>query len=335
MVIANSTVSMASTNYYREYAMHKLSVNRKVTDDEQKENLGFFQNLLNQSTQIDKTKYSDSSVSSQLSIKLQLLHKIFAAILGRKNMDDRDAYAVRSETIQMNGEYNTGMSLNGTVWQLSLEDYYEYHETQCTSFQSKGLAVTEDGRTIEFGVNLSMSRNFTEVYSEYRSMQYFITDPLIINVGNDITSVTDVKFMFDLDSDGTQEEISFAGKGSGFLALDLNGDGVINDGTELFGTKSGDGFSDLAKYDSDGNGWIDEADDIFDRLRVWTKDENGNDELMDLKTADVGAIYLGSAITDFALTDDNNYANAFIRSTGIYLKESGGVGTIAQVDMTT
>ena len=41
--------------------------------------------------------------------------------------------------------------------------------------------------------------------------------------------------------------------GSGYLALDKNGDGTINDGSELFGTRNGDGFADLAQYDEDGN----------------------------------------------------------------------------------
>ena len=41
-------------------------------------------------------------------------------------------------------------------------------------------------------------------------------------------------------------------------ALDINEDGKINDGKELFGTASGNGFGDLAAYDQDNNGWIDE-----------------------------------------------------------------------------
>ncbi len=39
----------------------------------------------------------------------------------------------------------------------------------------------------------------------------------------------------------------------------------INDGSELFGTSSGDGFKDLATYDEDENGWIDENDSIFSK----------------------------------------------------------------------
>lgn len=62
-----------------------------------------------------------------------------------------------------------------------------------------------------------------------------------------------------MDCDGKQEEISKLNAGCGYLALDKNGDGVINDGNELFGVKTGDGFYELSKYDSDLNGWIDET----------------------------------------------------------------------------
>ena len=44
-------------------------------------------------------------------------------------------------------------------------------------------------------------------------------------------------------------------------------------------TKTGNGFSELAEYDSDGNGWIDENDEVYDQLKVWVKDENGKDKL--------------------------------------------------------
>lgn len=155
----------------------------------------------------------------------------------------------------------------------------------------------------------------------------------LINLDDSPAGLSDQKFYFDLDADGKEDQISNLKKGSAFLAYDKNGDGVINDGTELFGTKSGDGFADLAAYDEDGNGWIDEGDDIYSKLRLWTKDEDGNDRLMSLKEADVGAIYLGSASTDFHLNDTDNKTNGMIRQTGIFLKESGGVGTVQHVDL--
>jgi hypothetical protein len=109
-----------------------------------------------------------------------------------------------------------------------------------------------------------------------------------------------------LDCDGETEQISFAGNGSGFLSLDINGDGVINNGSELFGPQSGNGFEELAQYDNDNNGWIDESDSIYEKLRIWSKDGNGNDYLFALGEKGIGAIYLGNIGTEFNITDNQN-----------------------------
>ncbi len=208
-------------------------------------------------------------------------------------------------------------------------------ETEMTAFSTTGVVQTADGRSIGFNVQVEMSRSFLEA-NEYITEDTIriMSDPLVINLDTNVASVTDQKFLFDLDADGILDEISFAGEGSGFLALDKNGDGKINDGTELFGTRSGNGFADLAVYDEDGNGWIDENDSIFDKLMVWTKDATGHDKLVSIGKAGVGAIYLGSASTDFTLRGEENGAvNGQIRRSGVYLKESGEAGTIQHVDL--
>lgn len=101
----------------------------------------------------------------------------------------------------------------------------------------------------------------------------------------------------------------------------------------FFGATSGNGFADLAAYDSDGNGWIDEADEVFDKLRIWSKGANGRDVLVGLGVAGVGAIYLGSADTEFSLNSAKNNTNAVIRQTGVFLYENGNAGTIQHVDV--
>ena len=224
---------------------------------------------------------------------------------------------------------------SGTIWQRVTATSGFYTEAESTTFATSGIVRTADGRDINFNMEVSMSRAFTASINSLEVESYIKTDPLMINLDTDIGSVSDQKFFFDLDTDGKEEEISFAGKGSGFLALDRNGDGKINDGSELFGTKSGDGFKDLASYDADGNGWIDENDAIFSQLKIWTKDEDGKDKLISLKDADVGAIYLGNADTQFSLKDEDHKLNGEIKKTGIYLHESSGeVGTVNHVDLT-
>ena len=208
-------------------------------------------------------------------------------------------------------------------------------EEEHTTFATTGTVKTADGREISFNLEVGMSRRFEEYYEEtYSTGMVTYCDPLVINLDTDIAQVSDQKFFFDLDQDGKEEEISSLKSGSGFLALDINGDGVINDGGELFGTKSGNGFADLAKYDSDGNGWIDEADDIWKKLLIWTKDEDGNDKLYHLSDLGVGAIGLGNVSTQFALNSEkDNQHNAMIRNTGIFLYENGNVSTVQHLDL--
>lgn len=228
----------------------------------------------------------------------------------------------------------SGNSPMNSVWTREIKMSSFTAESEQTTFSTTGMVRTEDGKEISFQLDLEMSRSFME-YNEFISEEtvQILTDPLVINLDNSTASVTDQKFLFDLDADGTMDNISFVGSGSGFLSLDKNNDGKINDGSELFGTKSGNGFADLAEYDKDKNGWIDENDEVFSKLKIWTKDKEGNDRLIGLAEAGVGAIYLGNVSTDFSLTNDKNTKNAQVRKTGVYLKESGQAGTVQHIDI--
>ncbi len=210
-----------------------------------------------------------------------------------------------------------------------------YERSECTSFSAKGTVLTDDGRSIEINIDVSMSSRFVSCFSEsITTVSSQIIDPLVINLSDAPASLSDQHFYFDLDADGTEEYLSKLGGNSAFLALDKNGDGKINDGSELFGTKSGDGFKDLSLYDEDHNGWIDENDSIFNALKIWAKDENGNDILYSLKDKDIGAICLSNVNTQFSLnSQDNQSVNGYIRKTGIFLYENGTAGTLQHVDM--
>lgn len=216
---------------------------------------------------------------------------------------------------------------------VTMESYYR--EEEAVSFSSQGKVTTADGREITFSLEVGMSRTFEQYYREEFDMQEFqrLYDPLVINFDDTAVALSDQKFFFDLDGDGQKEVISELGTGSGYLALDKNQDGCINDGNELFGPQSGNGFADLAAYDEDSNGWIDENDSIWNKLKIWCRDENGQDTLYTLTQKGVGAICLQNVSTDFALKDDKNVSNGFIRSTGIFLYENGSVGTIQHLDL--
>jgi hypothetical protein len=205
-----------------------------------------------------------------------------------------------------------------------------HYEAEQTTFTAQGVVRTADGREIAFSAELALSREFTSVRTGAAA-----SDPLVVNFGGAPARVTSAKIDFDLNADGKTETIPFVAGGSGLLALDRNGDGKINDGSELFGATTGNGFAELAALDSDGNGWIDEGDPLFAQLSIWTKDGQGNDALTSLQDKGISAIATASVSTEFALKDASNALQAQIRRTGVYLMESGAAGTVQQVDFIT
>lgn len=312
-------------NNYNKFAQFPRNIKQSSTNN--------FDNVSSSISGIQRPSdlgFLKESISKTLKSLLDMLYK--AKGLSRNNMEDYDYYYDDMGQVDILSQTQTGL---GTIWNQITETSYTMEESETTSFASTGTAITADGRTLEFNVSFTMSRAFKEEYhtSAFTQYEQVLTDPLVINLDSNPVSVSDQTFFFDIDCDGQKDEISSLDAGNGFLAYDKNNDGQINDGSELFGTQSGNGFYDLSVYDEDQNGWIDEADAIFSHLKVWTKDEDGNDMLISLKDADVGAIYLGSANTPFSLTDEDNNPDAIVRSTGIFLRESGGSGTISQIDL--
>lgn len=216
-------------------------------------------------------------------------------------------------------------------WSRVSTERVEEHER--TDFSSTGQILTADGRTLDFALGLSMCRDYSCTRASVEGGTVELRDPLLINFDGRAADLEGQCFAFDLDADGTAERVHELASGSGYLAIDRNADGCINDGSELFGTRSGDGFADLAALDNDGNRWLDEADAAFSTLRVWRRDEAGQDRLTTLAGSGVGALYLGSAATPFALTDGENRLRGQVRASGIYLNEDGSAGSLQQIDL--
>jgi hypothetical protein len=215
---------------------------------------------------------------------------------------------------------------------MSYERHSSYTETEMSTFSAQGMVRTADGQEINFQLDLTMFRAFhSEEHVEF-SMGA-LKDPLVLNFAGTAAELSDMTFKFDLFGNGQEVDMRSLTSGSGFLVFDRNGDGKVNDGRELFGATTGNGFAELAALDDDGNGWIDENDSAFSSLYIWTKSANGNDVLTSLKDVGVGALALTYASTPFSLKDANNSLLGQITDTSVFLMEKGGVGTIQKVDV--
>ncbi len=348
---ATISISEDSLSMLEQLRSYKKSM-AEESEAREKANLQQQLNMMRQqqAENAAKAKRAGNEVVTPTSLKLELLKRILEMLNSGKGKHDKgvDTKGLEKQIKSLEMQAGSSVSVSfgfsstgaastsgtSTTWIKHTVTSSFLAEVENTAFSTTGIAKTADGREISFQVDLEMSRSFVHTNETYVQTMEKLVDPLVINVGSDVASVSDQKFYFDLDADGREEEISYLGKGSGFLALDKNNDGTINNGSELFGTKSGDGFADLAAYDEDGNGWIDEADSVFKDLRIWTKNEDGTDELIAIGKAGIGAIYLGSASTQFSLKNqENGDTNAVIQQTGVFLYEAGGVGTVQHVDL--
>ncbi|MGB0127786.1 MAG: hypothetical protein WBP72_09115, partial [Rhodocyclaceae bacterium] len=220
-------------------------------------------------------------------------------------------------------------------WGVQIQYREVREETESTNFRAQGFVRTTDGRQMAFDFGLSMSRSYREEVSiDVRGGDARQVDPLVIGLDGAPVRLSSGTFTFDLNGDGRTEDVPMFAGGSGYLALDLNQNGLVDNGRDLFGPATGNGFTELAAYDEDRNGWIDEDDSVFRRLSVWAPSEDGPGTLTSLAAAGVGALSLAAIDTRFELRSETNQSLGTVRASSIYLAEDGTAGSLQHIDLT-
>ncbi|MEA3522937.1 MAG: hypothetical protein U9R50_08165, partial [Campylobacterota bacterium] len=336
MKIEHSNISLLSSYHKHQEIQEQETLHTWNTQDDAPERLqrGDRLELSDEFNTLKNTPqiYSNEEASLEVPLdpKLMSIVRALEALTGQKidlsfltqgktpHIEKLQANTETQETLGWGIEYN-----------------YERTEThhEKLQFSAEGQVKTQKGEEIDFELAFSMQKSSLSHESIIFKAGDALIDPLVLNFGADTVSMSNIKHRFDLNLDGQTDEFSFVGQGSGFLALDKNNDRHINDGSELFGPTLGNGFEELRAYDSDHNNWIDENDAIFEKLLIWTKDEEGTEQLMHLKEIGVGALYLESIETAFELDGKEGSLLAKMRESSIYLTENGRVGTLQEIDL--
>jgi hypothetical protein len=249
-----------------------------------------------------------------------LVDAILAAIDGKKcqaNIAACEGLPVETTAAPSEPEISWRRSIKETVC-----------ESEKTTVCGNGQVTTTDGKRIDFNYSLAMERRFASEKTTEESGSVKLRDPLMLSFTGKACELTTDCISFDLNADGTPEQIPGLGKGSAFLVFDRNGNGKADDGSELFGVASGNGFADLALLDGDHNGWIDEADNAFSQLGLWSAEGFSS-----LQARGVGALYTAAVDAPFSLKTASNELLGQIRAAGLYLSEAGEVGQMQQVDL--
>ncbi|HYI47922.1 MAG TPA: calcium-binding protein [Allosphingosinicella sp.] len=158
------------------------------------------------------------------------------------------------------------------------------------------------------------------------------SDPLVLDLDGDgveLISVDHSSAFFDIDLDGFAENVGWVGADDGLLALDRNGNGEIDDISELFGTATENGFAVLGGYDGNHDGRIDQADAIFSQLRIW-RDANGNGETDAGELSSLASLGIARIATHSQAVGHFSAGN-FVEAEGEFGYGDGSTGSVAAV----
>lgn len=173
-------------------------------------------------------------------------------------------------------------------------------------------------------LNLIIQRNIDDQHGSYSLTLDEAPDiddaeitksPVLLDLDGDGIDTTSLSIFFDHDADGFQEKTAWVGADDGLLVMDINDDGEINSGLELFGSNtklaSGEtaenGYQALDDLYSNEDGILSAADEAWQNLQVW-QDANGNASVDDgeLKTLDEWNIQsLNLSAQSSTLIDEN------------------------------
>lgn len=345
MIISKSNVALQSVSSYEQSVVKneklqifnnnsngKLSTADLLNDGLKKA----FGDLSNGSAKKSASS-NDSTLSltdSKEMLKILLLKAFIKSLTGKDvKITPIDASSDNNVVIQQPAS-QPNSDQNNNNWGMIFTKNESLHEVESLSFSASGTLMTAAGQEIQINLNLNLGREFFQENSTSISAgDAKNIDPLVINFQNNTIAFSDKTYSFDLNSDGKPVQISFPVNGSGFLAMDKNNDGVINNGSELFGPNTGNGFSELSAYDSDHNGFIDEGDPAYSKLAILTKDSSGNDQLRSLKDMNIGAISLQNTATIYNFKNSDNVSQADLKRTGFYISNDFGTGSVMEVDL--
>jgi Ca2+-binding RTX toxin-like protein len=164
-------------------------------------------------------------------------------------------------------------------------------------------------------------------YKYFKDAQTYL-DPLVLDLDGDgietISSEAGVKF--DFDGDFTKTGTGWVNSDDGLLVLDRNGNGLIDNGSELFGVdtllssgmKASNGFDALADLDFNKDGKFSSSDELFSEVRLWRDyNQDGISQLSEMQTlGELGILSIGLSGQLHGRVDNQN----IITNIGTYTK---------------
>ncbi|MCZ4321518.1 calcium-binding protein [Pseudomonas anguilliseptica] len=177
------------------------------------------------------------------------------------------------------------------------------------------------------------------VSGSYSSAEKTVS-PLILDLdGDGVETISKADGVyFDHDGNGFAEATGWVGKDDGLLVWDRNGNGEIDNGSELFGNytqlsngqSAVNGFAALAELDSNLDGKVDASDAAFSQLKVW-KDANSDAQAVTGELLDLSQVNVASLNTSFSNQNYSDPQGNLVLQSGTYTTADGTVQSMDDV----
>lgn len=229
----------------------------------------------------------DDSPLQTLDSKTDLLKQMVEMLTGRKidvlNVSEMDIESEQSSQVTQS-ESLVETTLTGRRGLKGSSQEYQFHESvyekQTLDIEAKGTIITADGQKFDFDLDLEMSREYSsETDIQIASSKLSHKQPLLFNYGGQASELSDFVFDFHLD---LEVENKLPGLGRGYLVLDKNHDGKLDNENSLF--SEGSPQSSISSLGDDES-------QTLDSLQILSYDFKLNFQMQSLSSIKIGALY--------------------------------------------
>ena len=220
-------------------------------------------------------------------------------------------------------------------------------EQQQLNFTMQGEFIL-DNQTVNLSYQLNLSASYSSM-SKIETTAAALKDPLVIQFGTrSIGHITDYA-QLDINSDSKQDDLPIFSGDVGYLVFDKNQNNRVDDGRELFGPRTNNGFDELAQLDSNNNGFFDSQDENYSQVYIWqpqhsennsntgSSSESNKQNLVSLSQAGIKAISLNAIATQFNFRDqrqeNNGEISAQLKQTSFAITDNNQTVGVHQIDV--
>lgn len=305
-------------------------------------------NLSSMQTMSVQSELEQLTYEKPKEVRLQLMVLVLERFLGR-TIDIKGVNISGENQKAENGSLNENapienifsprtdelINIEGQTFQqgdrVSVEQWHTHEQN--LNYQMQGIFEFDD-QEVSLNYNFSLSSE-RQSYSKVEMSVEALKDPIIVQFGSQGLGEINGQRIFDINQDSRLDSLPVFSGDVGYLVHDTNDNMIADNGSELFGPKTGQGFTELAQLDSNKNGFIDAGDEQFEKLYLWqpSSEENQEEQWLSLKEANIKAISLSKIDTPFDFYDQNGEVQARLRQSSFAISEDGAGRGVHQVDV--